>query len=81
MTKINVKKPDNLTRLDKRFWDDFVLEVYKTLDDKISHSPKDIEKILLEKKWGHSKINLINKALNTDLKSKVIKAGKKYLRQ
>ena len=37
---------------------------------------KDIEKVLIEIRWGLPKISSINKAINNDLKGKVKKVGK-----
>jgi len=80
MTKESQTTKQKLS-LDKRFWTDFVTVVYDTLDDKNAMTSKQIAKILVDKNWGHPKINLITKALDEDLKDKVQKIGKKnYLK-
>jgi hypothetical protein len=67
---------DRTDRIDKVFWDRFVEMIFESLDYKTPSSAKDIEKILINKKWGLPKISSINKAINEDLKDRVVKIGK-----
>lgn len=69
-------KSDRTDRIDKVFWQRFVDTVYDSLDYERPMSSKDIEKALIDKKWGLPKISSINKAINNDLKEKVQKVGK-----
>jgi hypothetical protein len=69
-------RSDRTDRIDKVLWDRFVETIYESLDYNTPFSAKDIEKILIEKKWGLPKISSINKAINDDLKDRVVKIGK-----
>lgn len=62
--------------IDKVFWDRFVEAIFESLDCKKSFSAKDIKKILIDKKWGLPEISSINKALNDDLRDRVVKIKK-----
>lgn len=69
-------RSDRTDRIDKVFWQRFVDTIFDSLDYDTPLSGKDIEKILINRKWGLPKISSINKAINEDLKDKVVKIGK-----
>jgi hypothetical protein len=69
-------RSDRTDRIDRVFWQRFVDAIFDSLDYKKPLSEKDIEKVLIDRKWGLSKISSINKAINEDLKDKVVKIGK-----
>jgi hypothetical protein len=69
-------RSDRTDIIDKVFWQRFVDTILEVLDYETPLSAKEIEKILIYKKWGLPKKSFINKAINTDLKDKVVKIGK-----
>ena len=69
-------KSERTDRIDNVFWERFVENVYDALDYEKPMTAKDIEKALIERKWGLPKISNINKAINNELKNRVQKIGK-----
>jgi hypothetical protein len=67
---------DRLKRYYEASWQRFVESIYEMLDNNLPLSTKDIEKKLIENKWGLPKRSDINIALNNDLNGKVQKVGK-----
>jgi hypothetical protein len=69
-------KSERTDRVEKIFWERFVDTIYDSLDYEKPMDAKDLEKALIQKRWGIPKISAINKAINNDLKDKVSKVGK-----